>query len=87
METFQVLTAASMNMTVFWEVVLCCLVEIDRRFRGTYCLHHQVGQYLPYYTAQHPRRQQPLIYNIRHYVLTAASMKVAVFWDAVPLVW
>jgi hypothetical protein len=31
----------SLKMTVFWYVALCSLVEIDRRFRGTYCLHHQ----------------------------------------------
>jgi hypothetical protein len=39
--TFQGLTAAIMKITVFWDVVPCSLVEIDRRFRGTYCLHHQ----------------------------------------------
>jgi hypothetical protein len=38
LRTFQVLTAASMNMTVFWDVVPCSLVEIDRRFRGAYCI-------------------------------------------------
>jgi hypothetical protein len=38
---FQVLTAVSMNMTVFWDVAPCSLVEIDRRFRGAYCLYHQ----------------------------------------------
>jgi hypothetical protein len=26
---------------VFWDIVPCCLVEIDRRLGGTYCLHHQ----------------------------------------------
>jgi hypothetical protein len=31
---FQVLTAASMKMTVFWDFAPCSLVEIDRRFRG-----------------------------------------------------
>jgi hypothetical protein len=36
----QVLTAANMNMTVFWDVAPCCLVEIDRSFRGAYCLTH-----------------------------------------------
>jgi hypothetical protein len=36
---FQVLTAASMKMTVFWDVAQCSVVEIDRRFRGAYCLH------------------------------------------------
>jgi hypothetical protein len=30
-----------MKMTVFWDVALCSLVEIDQSFRGAYCLHHQ----------------------------------------------
>jgi hypothetical protein len=42
---FQVLTAMSMKMAVFWDVAPCSLVDIVRRFRGTYCLHHQ-GEYL-----------------------------------------
>jgi hypothetical protein len=25
----------------FWDIALCNLVEIDRRFRDTYCLYHQ----------------------------------------------
>jgi hypothetical protein len=29
-----------MKMTVFWDVVPYSLVETDRRFRGTCCLHH-----------------------------------------------
>jgi hypothetical protein len=33
----QVLVAASMKITVFWDVGPCGLVEIDRRFRGDYC--------------------------------------------------
>jgi hypothetical protein len=37
---FQVLTAASMKMTVFWHVA-CSLVEVYRRFRGAFCLHYQ----------------------------------------------
>jgi L-fucose isomerase-like protein len=35
--TFQVLTAASMKVTVFSDVALCSL-EVDRRFRGEYYL-------------------------------------------------
>jgi hypothetical protein len=31
---FQVLTAASTKVTVFWDVAPCSLVENDRRFRG-----------------------------------------------------
>jgi hypothetical protein len=38
---FQVFTVASMNVTTFWDVMTCRLVEIDRRFRGAYCLHHR----------------------------------------------
>jgi hypothetical protein len=37
---FQVLTAASVKITVIWDFVSCSLVEVDRRFRGAYCLHH-----------------------------------------------
>jgi hypothetical protein len=39
--TFQVLKAASMDFRVFWDVALCSHVEVDRRFRGAYCLHYQ----------------------------------------------
>jgi hypothetical protein len=31
---FQVLTAPSMKLAVFWDVAPCNLVEIDRRFKG-----------------------------------------------------
>jgi hypothetical protein len=31
-------------MAVFWVVAPCSLVEIDRRFRGASCLHHQGDQ-------------------------------------------
>jgi hypothetical protein len=38
---FQVLTAASMKLRfVFWDVLPCKII-VDRRFRGTCCLHHQ----------------------------------------------
>jgi hypothetical protein len=37
---FKILTAASMKI-VFCDVAPCSLVEINRRFRGAYCLHHQ----------------------------------------------
>jgi hypothetical protein len=36
-----VLTAASMKMTVLWDMAPCTVVEVDRGFRGAYCLHHQ----------------------------------------------
>jgi hypothetical protein len=37
---YQVLTAASMKMAVFWVVAPCSLVDVNHRFRGTYCLYH-----------------------------------------------
>jgi hypothetical protein len=38
---FEVLTAVSMKIAVFWVVAPCSLVEIYQRFRGPSCLHHQ----------------------------------------------
>jgi hypothetical protein len=38
---FQVLMAASMKMVVFWDFEPCRLLEIDRRFGGFKCFHHQ----------------------------------------------
>jgi hypothetical protein len=37
---FQVSKAASMK-TAFKVIATCSLVEVDRSFGGTYCLHHQ----------------------------------------------
>jgi hypothetical protein len=37
----QALTAASMKMTVFWDVAPCTLIEIDRHFGDAYWFHHQ----------------------------------------------
>jgi hypothetical protein len=28
-------------MTAFWDITLCCVVEVDQRFSGAYCLHYQ----------------------------------------------
>jgi hypothetical protein len=38
---FQVLTAVSMKMAVFWVVAPYSLVQVYQRFRGPFCLHHQ----------------------------------------------
>jgi hypothetical protein len=48
---FEVLMAASMEMAVFW-VVVPCLVEAYRRFRGACCLHHQGDESLHGATTQ-----------------------------------
>jgi hypothetical protein len=44
-------------MAVFWDVAPCILVEIDRPDDGGNKHLWNVDQCLPYYTAQHPRRQ------------------------------
>jgi hypothetical protein len=47
---FQGLTAASMesSSSVFWDVAPCSLVEVYRRFRGVYCLHHQGDHHIEF---------------------------------------
>jgi hypothetical protein len=61
-----------MKMTVFWVVAPCSLVDVYWHFKGVCCLHQQglhhpddggsknlwnVGNLLPDYTAQQPKRQ------------------------------
>jgi hypothetical protein len=62
--------AASKKIAVIWDVVPCSLIEIDGRFRGSYCLSHQgrcphggdskylsnFSHFLRDYTAQHSRQ-------------------------------
>jgi hypothetical protein len=43
---FQVLTAESVKMTAVWDNALFCFVEVGRRFRDSYCRHHQ-GDHRP----------------------------------------
>jgi hypothetical protein len=38
---FEVLTAVSMKIAVFWVVAPCRLLDVYQRFRGPCCLHHQ----------------------------------------------
>jgi hypothetical protein len=44
---FEVLTAASLKMTVFSDIAPGSLVAVDRRFRGAYCLHDQGSDHCP----------------------------------------
>jgi hypothetical protein len=54
-------------MAVFWDVAPCSMMEIDRRFRGAYCLHHlddesyQTGRRnIPEDSHLHTRRRENL---------------------------
>jgi hypothetical protein len=90
---FYVLTTASMKMKALCDMAPCSLVEVDRRFRGAYCLH-----YHPHYHGCNwfimrqnvlTRAQTLRIYKVMEFVsfqvLTAASMKFRiVFWDVLP---
>jgi hypothetical protein len=65
---FQVLTAASMKMAVFWVVAPCSLVEVYWRFRGACCLHQHlwnVGKLIPDYMVQQPSRQLSLMFFVQ----------------------
>jgi hypothetical protein len=46
---FEVLTAVSTKMAVFWLVVSCSLVEVYQRFRGPCCIHHQGDEFRKLY--------------------------------------
>jgi hypothetical protein len=41
--SFQILMTVSMKMRVIWDTSIapCRVVEVNRRFRGAYCLHYQ----------------------------------------------
>jgi hypothetical protein len=60
---FHVLTVANMKVALFWDVASCSLIDTDRHFRGTYCLHHQSSKLiwnvslLPDYMVHHPRTE------------------------------
>jgi hypothetical protein len=58
---FQVLTSASVKMTVFWDVVQCSPVEIDGRFRG---------QFLRYFAAHSRRQSSSLRVVFQKYFIT-----------------
>jgi hypothetical protein len=38
---FQVLTAVDMKSLIFWDIMLCSSMKVNRHFRGTYCHYLQ----------------------------------------------
>jgi hypothetical protein len=59
---FQLLTTASIKVTVFWDAAPCGLV-VYRRFRGAYCLHHQGETSLNFYQTTRHNIPETVIYN------------------------
>jgi hypothetical protein len=104
----------NINMAVFSVVVPCRLVEVYRRFRGTCYIHHQgdrpddegsknfwnVGELLPDYTVQKPRRQPSLyspplepqipivlilFFHLRDFFLSGLSNKISYLFLISPM--
>jgi hypothetical protein len=50
---FEVITAVSTKMAVFWVVAPCSLVEAYQRFGGSCCLHHRGDERRHLYTHRH----------------------------------
>jgi hypothetical protein len=44
---FQILMMERMKKIAFWNIALCSLTEVDKCFRGQYCLHQQGHDILP----------------------------------------
>jgi hypothetical protein len=92
---FQVLMAASMKFSVFWDVVQCNHFEVDRRFRGSYCLYQHrpddggntndwnVGQLQRYCTSLHPKRQNIIILVSFEYVCYLSDPEMKHFLSSV----
>jgi hypothetical protein len=55
---FEVLTAVTMKNYIFWEVRSCSLVQVCRRFGGTYCLQAQ-GRRISQASNQQPTTRGP----------------------------
>jgi hypothetical protein len=51
------------KMIVFWDIAPCSLVQVDRRFRGAYCLHPQ-GDETSVYFNKTTRRCIPEGYHL-----------------------
>jgi hypothetical protein len=81
---FEVLTAVSTKMAVFWAVAPCSLVEVYQRFRGPGCLHHQGD--LPDCLALQPRRHHQRAYEeskypILHLTQYIIHLRKQLFWQ------
>jgi hypothetical protein len=56
----------SVRMTAFWDIAPCSRVEVDRSFRGGYCLHHQSDETAMYFNEATRRYIQESCLHTRH---------------------
>jgi hypothetical protein len=65
-------------MTFFWDVAPCSLVDIDRHFRGAYCLYHQ-GDALPEDSHFHTCRRENLKSHLGGFLFVHLSYIIKIF--------
>jgi hypothetical protein len=51
-----------MKFRVLWDILPCSQIDVDRRFRGARCLHHQ-GDYTPEDYELNIRRRENLKFH------------------------
>jgi hypothetical protein len=52
-----------LKLRVLWDVAPCSHVEVDRRFRGKYCLHHYLSPWWWRQYAPLKRRSAPTLHG------------------------
>jgi hypothetical protein len=67
--------ATNLKMTVVWDVATYSLIDIDRRFRGSYGLHHQ-GDSSPQFNTYCPQNDMSFSSEIINYIGIALAMIV-----------
>jgi hypothetical protein len=77
---FQILTAASVKFRiVFWDALPCKII-VDRRFRGTCCLHHQGDETCCYESVYKLVKEQVLtVFWSVHLVLSSSEFTQDLF--------
>jgi len=60
--------AAHMKVTACWDIALCSLVDVDRFFRGAYCLHHASETSVNFTSLHDAISQKSVIYVLYLYI-------------------
>jgi hypothetical protein len=67
-------------MTAFWDTTPYSVVDVDRRFRGAYCLHHQGDVSITALMMETVRISETSVYfqeSTRHYIQKAVMFILA----------
>jgi hypothetical protein len=63
------------EVTVFWNVALCSLVEINLHFRGAYCLHYKAIIAIMMEAARNSETSVSFYQTTRCNILSSAAMR------------